>query len=278
MPSLIDWLPQRLLNFIADRLANSTLVWLKNCLIRYFLWQYTVNLEEAIQTDPYQYKSFNDFFTRALKPEARPIVLSNDQLISPVDGYIGQIGTIEHGSLIQAKGHSYSVVDLLGGDQNEASSFQSGTFSTLYLAPHNYHRVHMPIDGALTKMIYIPGKLFPVNPKSVQRTPNLFARNERVITFFDTPQGRMAVILVGAMIVGSIETVWAGTITSSEAKPCHWDYHPTIHFKQSEEIGRFKLGSTVIVLLESPVQWNASLDVSQPIQMGQPISVKLERS
>ena len=204
--------------------------------------------------------------------------MSNDQLISPVDGYIGQIGAIEQGSLIQAKGHSFSVVDLLGGDPNEAMPFQKGSFTTLYLAPHNYHRVHIPIDGALTKMIYIPGKLFPVNPKSVQRTPHLFARNERVVTLFETPKGRMAVILVGAMIVGSIETAWAGTITSPEVTPRQWNYNPTIQFKQSEEIGRFKLGSTVIVLLESSIQWNASLNISQLIQMGQPLSVKPEHS
>jgi len=246
--------PQRMLTAIAHLLANCKITWIKNHLIRYFVNKYPVRLEEALEENPYQYNSFNHFFTRALKPPVRPLATDPLAIVSPVDGHISQCGHIHQGTLLQAKGFNYTVQALLGGDTQFAEPFLNGEFLTAYLAPKDYHRIHMPVDGTLCQMTYIPGKLFSVNPRTAAAIPNLFARNERVVCLFDTPQGRMALVLVGAMIVGSIETIWAGTIA-----PLHlnrsgiktWHYRkPIIKIKKGEEMGRFKLGSTVIILFE----------------------------
>ncbi len=268
-------MPQHLLTDFAGFLANLKIRWIKNRLIQYFVWRYPVNLAEAANSNPYEYENFNAFFTRALKPSARPIAPGIFDLVSPADGCISQLGNIDHHQIFQAKGHHFTVQDLLGGDQKLAETFIDGSFLTVYLAPKDYHRVHMPIDGHLLQMIYVPGKLFSVNFKTAACTPNLFAQNERVIAIFQTSIGKVAVILVGAMIVGSIETVWAGTILSPRQSSVeNWHYDQPIHLRRGEELGRFKLGSTVIVLLENEkVTWDSHLASTNPVCMGEKLGV-----
>lgn len=228
---------------------------------------------EAIQEDPFAYSSYNDFFTRALKPNIRPIADGLYDFVSPADGFIYALGPLKNGTLIQAKNHSFSVRDLLGRDENLTQIFQEGNFCTIYLAPHNYHRVHMPMDGHLSKMIYVPGQLFSVNKKTAETIPNLFARNERVIAIFNTSQGKLAVILIGAMIVGSIETVWAGTIAPRSPREIkNISYENSIFLRRGEEIGRFKLGSTVILLSESKkLNFELSFQPETEVKFGQRI-------
>lgn len=271
LPILQNIAPQRTLTAIAHALANCEIACVKNQLIRYFVNKYPVCLLDALEENPYQYKSFNHFFTRALKPHVRPLTSEPYQLASPVDGNISQLGHIENGTLVQAKGFSYTVADLLGGDLTIAQPFLEGHFLTAYLAPKDYHRVHMPTDGTLSQTTYIPGKLFSVNPRTASEISTLFARNERVVTLFDTPHGRMAVILVGAMIVGSIETVWAGTIAPPHTHNIKtWHYEQPITLKKGQEMGRFKLGSTVIILFEkNKITWDKALEPTQDILMGQ---------
>ncbi len=279
-PTFQNIAPQRTLTAIAHLLANCKITWIKNYLIRYFVNKYPVRLKEALEENPYQYESFNHFFTRALKPYARPITEDPTALVSPVDGQISQYGPIRAGHLLQAKGFNYTVEALLG-DSAVAGSFAEGEFLTAYLAPKDYHRVHMPTDGYLCQMTYIPGKLFSVNPRTANAIPNLFARNERVVCLFNTPHGRLALILVGAMIVGSIETVWAGTIAPPHLNRLGtqtWHYPGTgasaIHLKKGAELGRFKLGSTVIILFEkNKMRWNPTLKSTEDILMGQPLGI-----
>ncbi len=277
LPILQHFVPQRGLSRLAGLLANSQNPWLKNRLIRYFIKRHAVNMQEAEESDPYQYPSFNAFFTRSLLSHTRPIASALTDFVSPADGTISQMGKIETGRLIQAKGHDFDVKALLGGEETLAKHFSQGSFLTIYLAPHDYHRVHMPIDGHLSKMIYVPGQLFSVNTRTANSIPNLFARNERVIAIFKTPIGNVAVIMVGAMIVGSIETRWAGTIappvhsTHSKRMPQQWHYENPIYLKRGEEMGRFKLGSTVIVLLEdnNKIDWDSQFGSMQSVQFGQ---------
>ena len=201
-------LPQHLLSRLAGGLANCTWNWVKNPFITWFVKRYQVDMSEAAEENPTAYACFNDFFTRALKDGARPLA-DGDEVLCPADGAISQLGRIEHGRIFQAKGQSFSVLELLGGNPEHAALFQGGEFATVYLSPRDYHRVHMPLGGTLTDMIYVPGKLFSVNQSTAENVPELFARNERVVCLFDTPVGPMAVVLVGAMIVASVETVWA---------------------------------------------------------------------
>jgi phosphatidylserine decarboxylase len=281
-PAFQNIAPQRTLTAIAHLMANCEIPWIKNYLIRYFVNKYPVRLEDAIEENPYQYTSFNHFFTRALKPHVRPLTTDPLVIVSPVDGYISQYGHIHQGTLLQAKGFNYTVQALLGGDPSIAEAFSEGEFLTAYLAPKDYHRVHMPTDGTLCQMTYIPGKLFSVNPRTASAIPNLFARNERVLCLFNTPHGRMAVILVGAMIVGSIETVWAGTIAPphlnrSGIKTWHYpetEHDSAIHLEKGAELGRFKLGSTVIILFEkNKMIWNPTLEPTEDLLMGQPLGI-----
>jgi phosphatidylserine decarboxylase len=268
-------LPKRALTIFAGWLANCKITWVKNRLIQYFVWRYPVNLNEASQPDPYAYKSFNAFFTRALLATSRPIHSVTHTIISPADGIISQLGQIQHDQILQAKGHSFSILSLLGGDTTLAAPFVNGAFLTVYLAPKDYHRVHMPLAGTLTDMLYIPGKFFSVSTKTASAITNLFAQNERVVALFNTPKGRMAVVLVGAMIVGSIETVWAGTVFGTRDQIQHWSYTEQnhIYLNRGEELGRFKLGSTVIVLFEQDkVEWDQSLQPLATINMGMGIS------
>jgi phosphatidylserine decarboxylase len=253
-------LPQHLLSRCTGWLAGLRQpAWLKNGLIRLFINHFGVDMAEAENPDPGAYPSFNDFFTRALRDGARP--LADADILCPVDGAVSQLGTINGGSIFQAKGRTYSTVELLGGDVARARQFDDGRFVTLYLSPRDYHRVHMPLAGRLTATTYIPGKLFSVNTVTAASVPRLFARNERLVCYFDTAAGPMALVLVGAMIVAGIETVWSGQEAPPPRRIAHRDYlAPPMHVEldRGEEMGRFKLGSTVILLFpQGSVQWES---------------------
>lgn len=234
-------------------------------------------MNEAIQTNPFKYATYNDFFTRHLKPECRPIDTNNNAIVSPADGNMAQRGLIKQDQILQAKGHNYSVQSLLGGDTNLAKQFINGSFATIYLAPKDYHRVHMPLTGRLRKMIYVPGELFSVNAHAAENIPNLFARNERVVAIFDTAAGPMALILVGAMIVGSIETKWFGTVTPPHSKTIKtWEYDAdtNIELAKGAEMGLFKLGSTVIVLFAAQAAlWDEGISINSDLKMGSKIGL-----
>ena len=243
-------LPQHLLSRCTGWLAGLRHpVWLKNGLIQLFVKRFKVNMDEAAEPDPTRYLSFNDFFTRPLRDGARP--LAEADLVCPADGAISQLGAIEFGRIFQAKGQSFSTVELLGGDTQRATQFIDGNFATIYLSPRDYHRVHMPIAGSLTATSYIPGQLFSVNQVTAENVPRLFARNERLVCYFDTAAGPMALILVGAMIVAGIETVWSGQVAPPTSAPVFRDYvslPEPVELDQGAEMGRFMLGSTVILL------------------------------
>lgn len=269
--------PQHLLSRLIGCLAECQAVGFKNRLISWFIRRYNVNMSEAVYESCYEYKNFNDFFTRALKDGMRPIDSSADSIICPADGAVSEIGDITAGRLLQAKGHDYSLVELLGGDSQRATPFTNGKFATIYLSPKDYHRVHMPVSGTLSEMIYVPGQLFSVNQTTANNVPGLFARNERVVCIFDTDYGKMAVILVGAMIVASIETVWAGLVTPPKRQLKVVNYDETsrkpIFLEKGAELGRFKLGSTAIVLFEpNRVNWSELLQPLSSIKMGEKIA------
>ena len=217
-------------------------------IIRNFVARYGVNMAEAANPDIASYATFNDFFTRALKPGARPLATAD--LVCPVDGAISQFGAIERDQIFQAKGHHYATTALVGGDAALAAQFEDGHFATLYLSPKDYHRIHMPCDGRLTRMIHVPGELFSVNPTTARGVPGLFARNERVVCVFDGPHGPFVLALVGATIVGSMATVWHGVVNPPRVRQVReWAYaEPPLHLKQGDEMGRFLLGSTVVLL------------------------------
>ena len=264
-------LPQHLLSRLAGCLANCTWAWVKNPFISWFVKRYGVDMREAEQTDPLAFACFNDFFTRALKPGARPLAPEPDSILCPADGTISQLGKIEHGRIFQAKGQSFSVLELVGGNPAHAALFQGGEFATVYLSPKDYHRVHMPCAGTLTDMVYVPGKLFSVNQITAENLPELFARNERVVCLFDTSHGPMAVVLVGAMIVASVETVWAGLVappTRQLKAERYGQAAPTL--ERGSEMGRFKLGSTAIVLFgPGHATWDPAMRAGAAVSMGQ---------
>ncbi|MBU2874894.1 archaetidylserine decarboxylase [Marinobacter salexigens] len=265
--------PQLAVSRAAGRLAdNDRNPALKNRVIKWFVNRYGVNMSEAAEADPTAYPSFNAFFTRALKPGVRPIAEGDDIFVSPVDGAISQIGQVAGGRIFQAKGQSFSLLELLGGDTQRAATFSDGEFSTIYLAPKDYHRIHMPMAGTLREMIYVPGKLFSVNPVTAANVPNLFARNERVICIFDTAAGPMALVLVGAMIVGSVETPWAGVVApnSSGVNAISYEGESAISFAKGEEMGRFRLGSTVVMVMpKGRVRWDANQVAEKVVRMGE---------
>lgn len=266
--------PKHLLSRLTGRLAESQIPWLKDRLIQTFIHHYSVDMSIAQEPNPVAYPSFNAFFTRALKAEARPIASGSDILVSPVDGCVSQVGNIHSGALFQAKGHHFSCAELLGAEQH-ARIFDQGRYITLYLSPKDYHRIHMPVTGRLKEMVYIPGKLFSVNPRSAAKIPQLFARNERVVALFETELGDMAVVLVGAMIVASIETVWAGKVTPAKTRQItSWRYQDQkIILSKGEEMGRFLLGSTVILLFSTErLVWEASLEAGSSMILGQRIA------
>ena len=272
-------LPHHTLSRLIGRLAECEAPWFKNRLIAWFIKRYQVDMSEALLEDPSAYRHFNDFFTRELKDGIRPIDDSQKAVVSPADGAISQLGNIEHGRIFQAKGHSFSLQELLGGDNERAAPFMGGSFSTVYLSPKDYHRVHMPLTGILREMVYIPGRLFSVNQTTAENVPELFARNERVACIFDTEQGPMAVVLVGAMVVASIETVWAGLITPPLRALRSYDYSQAarqpITLEKGAELGRFKLGSTAIVLFgPNHVTWNTELQAESAVKVGQRLALE----
>lgn len=264
--------PQHALSRFAGWIANTSTPWIKNPITRWFVKQYEINMEEAAETDPCAYDSFNDFFTRALKADARPICEDDNAILCPADGAISQIGDIKHGRVFQAKGQDYSLLELVGGDEAMAQPFEDGKFAVVYLSPKDYHRVHMPLGGKLKSMTHVPGDLFSVNDTTAENVPRLFARNERVVCIFDTQAGPMAVILVGAMIVASIETVWAGQITpeARTIKTTKYDSNTVHEFASGDEMGRFKLGSTAVVLFgKDAIEWSDELSSGTPTRMGE---------
>jgi phosphatidylserine decarboxylase len=265
--------PQLGVSNLAGRLADSdSPPALKNRVIKWFIGRYGVDMSEAAETDPEAYPTFNAFFTRALKPGIRPLADGEKTLVSPVDGAISQLGQVTGDRVFQAKGQSFSLSELLGGEEATTAPFTSGEFSTIYLSPKDYHRIHMPMAGTLRQMIHVPGKLFSVNPVTAENVPNLFARNERVVCIFDTDSGPMAMVLVGAMIVGSVETRWAGVVVpgSRQVTSTRYEGEQAISFEKGEEMGRFRLGSTVIMVMpKGAVTWNSDQVAGKTVRMGE---------
>ncbi|MGD0490785.1 MAG: archaetidylserine decarboxylase [Steroidobacteraceae bacterium] len=243
--------------------------WFKNSLIRGFLRLFSVEMDEAVETDPYRYPTFNEFFTRALRAGVRPIAAAADQIACPVDGRVSECGTIEGDSLLQAKGRRYTLAELLA-NQPWAKRFGGGAFATIYLAPFDYHRIHMPLDGRLSDTVYVPGRLFSVNDATARLVPRLFARNERVLTLFESAYGAFAVVLVGALNVGSIATVWAGDITPAARRIVTRVPSPDLVLPKGAELGRFNMGSTVILLFEDKrAVWAPALAAGSVVRLGQ---------
>ncbi|MGK5077206.1 archaetidylserine decarboxylase [Janthinobacterium sp. HLX7-2] len=263
-------LPKGALTNFAGRIAGAKGGAMTTRLIRWFVGRYNVNMDEALDPDITHYTSFNDFFTRALRPDARP--LAQADYICPVDGRISQFGTIDKDQIFQAKGHHFSTTALVGGDAALAAQFEHGSFANLYLSPRDYHRIHMPCDGRLTRMIYVPGELFSVNPTTARGIPGLFARNERVVCVFDTAKGPFVMTLVGATIVGSMATVWHGVVNPPRTGQVRdWSYaNDNVVLKQGEELGRFLLGSTVVMLFpKGNVEFNANWQPAGAVQLGE---------
>ncbi len=263
-------LPKQLLTMVAGRFASARAGSLTTSAIRRFVARYGVDMSEAANPDIASYATFNDFFTRALRPDARPIAPAT--VICPVDGAVSQLGTIEHDQIFQAKGHRYSTTALLGGDTAMAEQFKDGSFATIYLSPRDYHRIHMPCPGRLLRMVHVPGALFSVNPLTARGVPGLFARNERVVCHFQTPLGPMALVLVGATIVGSMATVWHGQVNPPRTgKLRSWDYSTQpITLAQGEEMGRFMLGSTIVLLFQrGAVQFEPGWQALRPTRLGE---------
>lgn len=260
-------LPQHLLSRLLAPLAEARTRWLKNLFIGAFIRHYHVDMSIAERSDIEAYSNFNDFFTRALQPEARPIAQNPNAIVSPADGTISQCGKISAGELIQAKGHKYRTADLLG-DEAMAQHFSDGVFATIYLSPRDYHRVHIPIPGKLTYSRYIPGRLFSVNNATTAHRPGLFTRNERLVCFFESEWGPFVVVMVGAMLVAGIETVWQHNYDPGQPYEHHHsgDEH---HFEKGDEIGRFKFGSTAIVLLPSGACLDSNLTPGKVLKTGE---------
>ena len=266
-------MPKLAMTRLAGRIASAEWGALTTWVIEGFISRYKVNMSEAVHEDPAHYKSFNEFFTRPLKEGVRP--LASSTWVCPVDGAISQCGAIELDQIFQAKGHQYSTRALVGGDAALAAQFQNGQFATLYLSPRDYHRIHMPIAGKLLRMIHVPGDLFSVNPTTARGVPGLFARNERVVCEFETAQGPMVLVLVGATIVGSMATVWHGQVNPPRPGMVReWQYDTqNVLLQKGEEMGRFLLGSTVVMLFQQnsiafPTDWLST----RPLQMGEAMS------
>lgn len=269
--------PHHLLTRLLGYLANIKQPFFKNLGIRFFIWCYGVNMQEAIEENPQHYTTFNAFFIRALKPTARPIANKENNIVSPADGTLSQLGLIEKDRLLQAKNHTFNCHELLGGNIDRTSLFLNGHFATFYLSPKDYHRVHMPLTGTLQEMIYIPGSLFSVNSTATEVIPELFSRNERLVCIFQTAAGPMAVILIGAMIVGSIHTKWTGAVTPPHKSQIQrWDYATgnSITLNTGDELGHFQLGSSVIVMFgKNAVTWDSKLTANTSIKMGQALGI-----
>ncbi len=266
-------LPQRLLGRLVYRLARCRRSWISRPLITWFARRHEVDLQEAEHSRPENYASLNEFFTRRLKPGARPIAGDERTLISPVDGFLTQFGSADGGDMIQAKGLNYRLEALLGEPADRVAALMWGAYATLYLAPHQYHRVHLPLTGALQNTRYIPGKRYSVNAHTAAVVPGLFCRNERVVCWFETAAGPMAVVLVGALNVSSISTAWLGEIASGQARVWDDTGHSGREFGRGAEIGRFNLGSTVVVVLPpGQAAWRPELAPGQVVRMGQALA------
>ena len=270
-------LPKKLLTVFAGMVAGARMGGITRWIVRRFVATYKVNMAEAANPDIASYATFNDFFTRALREGARPISVA--PFVCPVDAAISQFGPIEHDQIFQAKGHSYSTRALVGGDQALARRFDHGHFATLYLAPKDYHRIHMPCEGRLKRMIYIPGDLFSVNPLTARHVPTLFARNERVVCEFESAHGPLVMVLVGATIVGSVATVWHGTVNPPRTRePREWRYDDQeIVLAKGAEMGRFLLGSTVILLFpQNVLTFTADWAPTRPVRLGEAMGTVIE--
>lgn len=272
---LLYLLPHHLFSRIVQRGARCQHFPLRKTITHWFIRHYNVDMSEALEPDPDAYPDFNSFFTRALRTEVRPVVQKAGRICCPADSTVSQLGEVQGTQIFQAKGHTYSLVELLGGSEERAQPFVNGRFVTTYLSPGDYHRVHMPFPGQLMEMTYIPGRLFSVAPDYTESVPRLFARNERVACIFQTEAGAMAVVLVGAIFVGSIQTVWAGEITPPRGKGIKVTSYATgdsvIQLKCGEELGRFNMGGSTVIVLFGPgcVEWQTGLDPEMRVQFGQ---------
>ncbi|MDE2417955.1 MAG: phosphatidylserine decarboxylase [Burkholderiales bacterium] len=269
-------LPKKALTALAGKLAGARLGATTTAFIRWFVKRYKVNMLEAANPDISSYPTFNEFFTRPLKVGARPLAAAD--FICPVDGAISQFGAIQKSQIFQAKGHHYSTTALVGGDAMLAAAFENGSFATVYLSPRDYHRIHMPCDGVLRRMIYVPGDLFSVNPTTARGVPGLFARNERVVCVFDSERGPWVMTLVGATIVGSMATVWHGQVNPPRLpQVTEWHYDAgKVALRQGEEMGRFLLGSTVVMLFpQNTLEFNAQWAPVKPVVLGEAMGMAL---
>lgn len=264
-------LPKQRLTALAGRVAGARAGSMTTRLIRWFVGRYRVDMNEAENADVGSYKSFNDFFTRPLKAGTRP--LADADFVCPVDGAISQFGAIDDHHILQAKGHRFTTTELVGGDRTMAAEFRHGSFANLYLSPKDYHRLHMPCDGELKRMIYVPGALFSVNPATARGVPNLFARNERVVCVFESPEhGSFVMVLIGATIVGSMATVWHGVVNPKRTnRVSEWSYaDQEILLKKGEEMGRFLLGSTIVMLFRQDViAFDEKWEPERPVRLGE---------
>lgn len=274
-----DWIKTYSLYPLPHHLLSRLVLWATRqesratpAAIRWFARKFDVDMKDAVEEELGSYTSFNRFFTRALKPEARPIDQQANSICSPADGRISAIGEITDGQIYQAKGRDYSLDVLIGGDQSAAQRLANGGFTTIYLSPRDYHRLHMPVAGTLLSQTHIPGRLFSVGPHTVRALPNLFARNERVIAQFETEAGLMALVLVGAINVAAIETVWHGLVTPPQRRSMSSVNYPdeqAVNLAKGDEMGRFNMGSTIIVLMENPVAWRVDMQAGDAVRMGQ---------
>lgn len=267
-------LPHHLLSRVIGKLADSEISFIKKTFIEFFMKRFQIDLQEAVRENPENYKNFNDFFTRQLKPNVRPIAAEEEVWVSPVDGAVSQAGTINDGRLLQAKGKSFTLAHLLGGDKARAKAYANGHFATLYLSPRDYHRIHIPVSAKLLSTTFIPGRLFSVNDTTAKQVSNLFAKNERLVCEFESDAGKFILVLVGAMIVASIETSWAGVVAPirRQIKQQQFGVAPP-SFSKGEEIAQFKLGSTVILITpENLITPEESLTEGATVKMGQGIA------
>lgn len=274
---LQHFLPHHAVSRGAGAIASSEVPWLKNLLIRRFIEAYDVDMSEAARSVE-QFKCFNDFFTRELKPGMRPLADASAHILSPADGAVSQIGRIEEDRIFQAKGRHFTATQLLGGDAKAAKRFEGGNFATIYLSPRDYHRVHMPAGGTLKSTTYVPGDLFSVNQVTAENVDGLFAKNERLACLFEGPDGLFANVMVGAMIVAGIETVWSGLVETHNPKLVRQDFSSGQHdFAAGDEMGRFILGSTAVLLFEpGKVEWDKGLRPGDAVSMGQAIGQRLQ--
>jgi phosphatidylserine decarboxylase len=282
--SLIDRLFALLLYVLPHHLLSEMMHWLtrlewaplKNLLIKSAINIYKIDMGLAEESNPAAYPCFNAFFTRALRPDVRPLAQEANSVLCPVDGAVSQAGRIEDGRIFQAKGQDYTLEELVGGDRDMAQAFEDGSFATIYLSPRDYHRIHMPLGGTLKQMVHVPGRLFSVSPSTTRTVPRLFSRNERVINLFESEAGPMAVIMVGAIFVASMDTVWAGTVAPVHRCIQRWDYSGNtlapVDLEKGSEMGRFNMGSTIVLLFgKDAVEWTEKLQPGWKVQMGEQI-------